>query len=497
MQTDEIKNINFLGQKRSINSQMPINLTEEEKTKEYFLKQLTPKKPDIFITFKEAKKRIILEEQNDTKIDNNINKDIKNVNIIHNIICQKCNSKDNILSFNNVKSIVDFFSKKNISLFNNLNLDEYLNYDTPKTICIKCLLVISKNKTEFAKFFGVNNNKINDENDNVFDDLFENPNLKNFNNIETKKCINITNKNKNKNNSLEELSNKIKDILDNFNSKNAKIPTLLNNIPSKNNNIFNNQNINFDLLNISNYLPLINFNIPFNKNFSNLSIPNINKNDLNTCLNDFKTKNNNINQTNLLQHQILNNKDILQNSLFNKPPGLFTPNNTDLLNLFKSPLLNKNSSTEKNNKKENGQSIITNNNETKNNKEKNDKDVKENLDKNNDSNGFTKIKNKDFDEIFEMANHLYNKLLDIKVSRDLNLVSKNIFDKGNQMLPSNNLKIINNKLEENSNINLILNQNSNEKNLGEKKFNCSNNKSNNDLFCNQNVVINKKLNDKV
>ena len=183
---------------------------------------------------------------------------------------------------------------------------------------------------------------------------------------------------------------------------------------------------------------------------------------MNTSQNNFKTKNNIKNQTNPLQHQILNNKDILQNSLFNKPPGLLTPNNTDLINIFKNPLLNKNSLTEKNKQKENGQSIIINNNiETKNIAEKKDKDVNENLDKKNIPNGFIKIKNKDFDEIFEMTNSLYNKLLDIKVNRDLNLVTTKILDKDNQKLSSNNLNIlksINNKLEEPSKINRFLNQ---------------------------------------
>ena len=492
MQTNEIKNINFLGQKRTMNNPTPINLSkldEEEKTKEYLLNQLTTKKRDIFITFKESKNRNNLEEKNDTKIDNNINRDIKDVNIMRNIICQKCNSKENVLSFNSIKNILEFFSQKNISIFNCFNPDENLIYDNPKTICIKCLLMISKDKTEMEKFFGVNSSKIKDDNDNIFDNLFENPNLKNFNNIETKKIVNIDN---NKNKSLDELNNKIKDILDNFYSQNAKMPTLLNNIPSNNNNIFNNPNINFDFLNISNYLPFINFNLPFNQNISNLSIPNLNSNDLNTCQNNFKTKNNIKNQTNPLQHQILNNKDILQNSLFNKPPGLLTPNNTDLINLFKNPLLNKNSLTEKNKQKENGQSIIINNMETKNIAEKKDKDVNENLDKRNIPNDFIKIKNKDFDEIFEMTNSLYNKLLDIKVNRDLNLVTTKILDKDNQKLSSNNLKSINNNLEEDSNINRVLNQISNDNNSDEKNFNFSNNKSNNDLLCNQNFVKNQK-----
>ena len=163
MQTNEIKNINFLGQKRNINNPMPINLSkldEEEKTKEYLLNQLTTKKRDIFITFKESKNRNNLEEKNDTKIDNNINRDIKDVNIMHNIICQKCNSKENVLSFNSIKNILEFFSQKNISIFNCFNPDENLIYDNPKTICIKCLLMISKDKTEMEKFFGVNSCKI-------------------------------------------------------------------------------------------------------------------------------------------------------------------------------------------------------------------------------------------------------------------------------------------------------------------------------------------------
>ena len=156
------------------------------------------------------------------------------------------------------------------------------------------------------------------------------------------------------------------------------------------------------------------------------------------------------------------------------------------------PLLNKNLATEKNNKKENGLNIIPNNIEPKNNTETKEKDVNENLEQKNIPKGFTKIKNKDFDEIFKMTNSLYNKLLEIKVSRDLNIVTKKVFDKDNQILSSNNLKSINNKLEEPSNINIVLNQNSNDNNLNEKNFKYSNNKSNNDLFRNQTIVTKHK-----
>ena len=54
-------------------------------------------------------------------------------------------------------------------------------------------------------------------------------------------------------------------------------------------------------------------------------------------------KNNINNQSNPIQHhQILNFSDFLQNTLLNKPIGLFPQNNTGLLYTLKKPLLNKN-----------------------------------------------------------------------------------------------------------------------------------------------------------
>ena len=247
MQNNEIKGINFLGHKRNINDQMSINeikFANEEKTIENNL--LSPKKPEIFIIFKEGKKRVNLGEKNETRIYNNSNKNIKAENTIDNQICQRCNSGDNVLSFNNFKSILDYLSKKNILLLRNYLLYENLNFESPKVICSNCLLAISKNSTEFEKFFALSNQKINDDtdNDNPFYNLFENPNLKNFNNIE---------KEKNSTKNQYEMNNKIKNIFENFYSPDAKIPPLLNSAPRNNNNIFNNPNINFDFLNISYY----------------------------------------------------------------------------------------------------------------------------------------------------------------------------------------------------------------------------------------------------
>ena len=493
MQKNEVKDINFLGQKRNLNDQMPITeikFTEEEKVTENNLKQLSPKKSEIFITFKGEKNRINLGEKNETKIDDNTNNNIKAENEIHNQICQKCNSGDNVLSFNNFKSILDYLSKENILLIQNYLLYENLNFDPPKVICSNCLLEISKNSTEFEKFFALNNQKINDDNDNdndtdndnPFYNLLENPNLKNFNNIETEK-------------NSTKMNNKFKNIFENFYSPDAKIPTLLNNAPRNNNNIFNNPNINFDFLNISNYLPSINFNIPFNQNISNLNIPNFINNDLNTNLTNPEMKNNIINHSNPKQHPTLNFSDILQNTLLNKPLGLFPQNNNSILNTLQKPIVNKNQPMETNNKNENGQNTTTNDINNKNNIEKKENDTNENFEKNDLSKTLTLINNRDFDEIFKMTNSLYNKLLDIKVSRDLKLATKKIFDKNNQILLPNYLNFMSNmsnNAKDNRSVKVILEQNRKDNNFNKNNFKYNINKSSNDSSSTQNIVENHK-----
>ena len=120
-----------------------------------------------------------MEEKKENRIDNYINT-VKN-------FCHKCNSRDNVICFNNLKSILDYLSKKKISLLKNFHLDEKLNFDSSKIICLNCLLIISKNKTEFEKFIESNRHKnIMNDTDNPFLGLFENPNLKLFNDIDIK-----------------------------------------------------------------------------------------------------------------------------------------------------------------------------------------------------------------------------------------------------------------------------------------------------------------------
>ena len=214
----------------------------------------------------------------------------------------------------------------------------------------------------------------------------------------------------------------------------AKIRSSLN-TPSINNNNYNNynnRNINLDYLNALNYtyLPSINYNMPFNQNIANLNIPNYYANDfsnffsVNNYMKTPEIKDNNINQTNQMQNPLLNYQDIFDNSLLKKSIGLFNPSNA------------------------NG----------KNGKEKVQKNSNEMAEKNNTSKNYTMIPNKDFDEIFELTSRLYHKLLDIKMGRDLNLDTKSIIKKVNEILATNNSNFLNNDLNDNNILNLDSNQ---------------------------------------
>ena len=487
MKNNETQTLNLLGLKRNINSQMPNDKSKTdggEKIKENIQKKLALKKPEFYESYTENNTGINLDEKNGAQIDN-IN--IKYENKEYKKFCQRCNCEDNLLFFNCLKNILDYLSKRKILISKNLFSKENIFFDTPKIICLNCLLIITKNKNEFEKFISSNKYKKIDDNDNPFNNLLENSNLKMFNNIETKK-----NKIKNQNGSNErQIKNSEK------NAQDKKINSLLNNAQGiNNNNIFNNGNINFDYLNNLNnlnyqILPAINYNMPFNQNIANLNLPY--NNDLNNliALNNI-LKNSELNDnnfSNLLQNPLLNYSDFLQNSLFNKPVGLFDSNNTGLLNLCPLPILNKNFSIDK--KIENGSNsnLIINNINNKNEKEKTSKDESEIYEQNNKSKDFTIIQNKDFDEIFQITSNLYHKLLDIKNSRDLNIENKKVLNKDDQILFTNNLNFLNN-LNEINNTNLSINQISNINNFNENDFKSNNNNLNNNLYSNQNTVEN-------
>ena len=361
----------------------------KEKSEEFNPKILTYKKPEFFTTLIGKENGINLEEENGAQEDDFMS--IKNISTTQKNICQRCNTGDNVLSFNNYKNILDYLSKKNFMNLKNFPLDENLKFDSPKIICLNCLLTISKNRTEFEKFFTSNNFKINDVDDNPFSDLIDNPNLKIFNNKETKE-----DKTKNKNG----MNDIFRAIFEKLNSKNTKIPSIFSS--ASNNNIFNNP-INLDYFNILNYLslPAINYIIPMNQNISNLNIPNY----------------------------FNNYSNILQNSLLNNPLGLFNLNNNDILNIYKLPELNKNLSIEKSTNNNKSPNLIMNIINKKNNKEKISNFLNENFEQKNIFENFTIIQNKDFDEIFQNSNKLFHLLLDIKICRDSDLFIKKMFFK--------------------------------------------------------------------
>ena len=261
MKRNEFKSLNLLGHKRNNDYQIlngEKKIDSEEKANENKKKISHLKKHEFDTAVIEEKNNINLEERDETRMDNNIN--IKTENIIHKNICQRCNSGNNILIFNSYKSVLDFSSKNKITIVTNFLIDENINFDSPKMICLNCLLTISKNRIEFIKFFLSNNSQRNDINNNPFDNLLHYPNLKNFNNIENRKK-----KSQNQN----DFDNKLRNILKKLN---AKLSLLLND-SQKNNNILNNPKINFDFLNILNYFPSpsIGYNKPFNLNTLNIN----------------------------------------------------------------------------------------------------------------------------------------------------------------------------------------------------------------------------------
>ena len=429
MNKNEIKNLNlnFLGHKRNINNIIEndeFKVNEEEKTRENNQNKLSTKKPEFFHISIEEKNGNNLERINSAYVNN---MDINTENKVYKNICQKCNTKDNLLLFNSVKAILDYLSRKKSVIDKNNFFGEKIYFYPPKIICLNCLLTISKNRTEFDKFIRANNYKKNDGNDNPFINLLENPNLKKLSYFDIKKVRN------NRQNELND-KNKKKENSEKILPQDAKSSTSINNEPKNNinnnepininNNKINikNSNIKVDFLNTLNYffLPLINYNMPFNQNIANLNNSNNSTNNLNGLFNNntssknLETKENNISQNNSLQPPLINIPDILQNTLLNKPPSLFPMNNNEILNL--SPLLNKNYPIENNKKDNNANTIKNNANRNNNDKGKISKENNEIIEQNVISKDYTLIDNKSFDELFKIISNLYHKLLDIKIN---------------------------------------------------------------------------------
>ena len=229
--------------------------------------------------------------------------------------CEKCGKRNNVLIFNSCQGILEYLASLNFKnlLFNNPNtFEKYkkIKYNQPKKICSNCLFKISNNHLELENF--IRNNENNNEY--PFNDLFDNMNLKYFNNIEKpqKKPI------------LNNLNKKI------INQKQLINPDI-NNLKNNSLNFISNPNLIWRYIN-----PLSNQFIPYLLNYPNFS-------------------------------------------RINQPVGIIP------LNIGKENNIN-------------------------------------NSDNNNDdSNDYVKIKNKDFDELFNLISECYHKLLTIKNNRDLNL----------------------------------------------------------------------------
>ena len=111
MKHNEIQNLNFLGLKRNLNNLMQNDeskIDEGEKIKQNNPKKLTLKKPQFYESLSEANSGINLEEKNGAQITH-INKTSEPLD---KNVCLRCNSADNLLSFNSCKNIIDYLSKK-------------------------------------------------------------------------------------------------------------------------------------------------------------------------------------------------------------------------------------------------------------------------------------------------------------------------------------------------------------------------------------------------
>jgi hypothetical protein len=275
-------------------------------------------------------------------------------------------------------------------------------------ICTNCIINLSKNQIEFQNF--ITKDKLNDNsnkeiNEYPFDNLFNNLNLKNFNNKEKM----------NKNNDFisPSIKGKIEEIPQKritpniyYTKENLSMNSDINNIQknnliNNNNHIFTNPNLNIGYVNTLNsqFVPYPNYNMPLDQNIVNTTLPN---------------------------YCILNYPDVFKASHLRQPIGFITLNN-NIPYFYNIPSLNMNISSETNNG--------INPNLQTNNKIDKEKNILEINNKNNNADNkfqnyhqnlnnlqtITEIQNKDFDEIFQSVSGLYHKLLNIKIYRDLNL----------------------------------------------------------------------------
>ena len=370
----------FLGNKRK-GERMNKNSTEKNKNVEDSerkvldkLSLLRPVLNKINIIEKNKHDFDEKKEENDSNYQINEN---KTKNLIYPKVkenfkpaCEKCGHRNNVLIFNSCQNIKEYLTSINyINLLpNNTNIfDKYIKikYNKPRKICSDCLLKISNNKLEFENFIG--NNEF--DNEYPFNDLFNNINLKNFNNIERPR----------KNPFLNNLNKK---YLNQKQFTNPHVNNLINNTP--------------------NYIPNQNSIIEYLNRLTNQFLP----------YNNTNNKNNN-SQNLLLQYYLLNYPNFSQISHLNQQAEILPPNYNNISNL------------------------------------------NEKLNKNNDLDDYVRIKNKDFDELFNLVSDCYHKLLNIKNKRDLNSDLKDACkkqDNSNFNLPNvvNNKKTDNNKFINNN-----------------------------------------------
>lgn len=331
---------------------------------------------------------------------------------VENKVCEKCGERNNVIIFKSSRSILEYLTdKKIIHLFKNSVISEKyynLKYNKKRMICTNCIINLSKNQIEFQNF--ITKDKLNDNsnkeiNEYPFDNLFNNLNLKNFNNEEKM----------NKNNEFisPSIKGKIEEIPQKritpniyYAKENLSMNSDLNNIQknnliNNNNHIFTNPNLNIGYVNTLNsqFVPYPNYNMPLDQNIVNTTLPN---------------------------YCILNYPDFFKASHLRQPIGFITLNN-NIPYFYNIPSLNMNISSETNNGI--NPNLQTNNKIDKeknileiNNKNNNADNKFQNYHQNlNNSQTITEIQNKDFDEIFQSVSGLYHKLLNIKIYRDLNL----------------------------------------------------------------------------
>ena len=443
-------NTTFLGHKRK-EEQIKIEDSEiiksSQKPKEKLVQKTLLKKPKLIGLIDDEKNIINLYENKEEKdhiLESNHNQTINSFNInmdtLENNVCEICGEINNVITFNSFRSILEYLTaKKIIYLFKNSVISEKyynLKYNKLRMICSNCLINLSKNQIEFENFF--KKDKLDEKgiNHNPFDNLFDNVNLKNFNNKEkinkNNEIISTLLQDKIEENPPEKItSNKCntkKNPLMNSDLNDIQ----LNHLNNNNSNAFINPNLNIGYVNTLNsqFIPFPSYNMYENKNIWNTTIPNYYSNiydNNNNVLNNMELKqNNNINQSKPLQYYLLNYPDLLKVSHIGQPIGFISINN-NIPHFYNIPSLNKNISLEINNGINPNFQIINHNEKEKNIQEISNKDNKvdnkaQNQEQNsNNSKNITEIKNKDFDEIFESVSGLYHKLLNIKIYRDFNL----------------------------------------------------------------------------